>query len=46
MNFEAGFYENYPEGKEVDTHLRPEGARFIADLVAKELKKFDLPFLK
>ncbi len=46
MNFEAGLYENYPEGKEDDTHLRPEGARFIADLVAKELKKFDLPFLK
>ncbi len=39
MNFEPGIYPNYPEGKDDDTHLRPEGAEWIASLVAGELKE-------
>ncbi len=39
MNFPAGLYENYPEGKEDNTHLRPEGAMKFAGILADELKK-------
>lgn len=39
MNFEAGIYPNYPEGKKDDTHLRPEGARAYAGLIAEALKE-------
>lgn len=39
MNFPAGMYENYPNGKEDNSHLRPEGAMFFAGIIAKELKK-------
>ncbi|MBR6642440.1 MAG: rhamnogalacturonan acetylesterase [Lachnospiraceae bacterium] len=39
MNFPAGVYPNYPEGKEDNTHLRPEGALFFAGIIAKELRK-------
>ena len=39
MNFSAGLYDNYPQGKEDNSHLRPEGAMFFAGLIAKELKK-------
>lgn len=39
MNFSAGEYPNYPEGKEDNTHLRPEGAMFFAGIIAEELKK-------
>ena len=37
MNFGPGRYINYPEGKEDDTHLSPEGAEWIARLVAERL---------
>ena len=37
MNFGPGCYANYPEGKEDDTHLSPEGAEWIARLVAERL---------
>ncbi len=33
MNFGPGLYENYPEGNEDDTHLRPEGAEWVASLI-------------
>ena len=46
MNFPAGMYENYPEGKQDNTHLRPEGAAWVASLIADGLKKYDLPFIK
>lgn len=46
MNFPAGMYANYPEGKNDNTHLRPEGAAVIAGLVYEGLKPFALPFLK
>lgn len=39
MNFPAGLYDNFPEGKEDNTHLRPEGALRFAKLIAGELKK-------
>ena len=39
MNFPAGEYPNYPEGKEDNTHLRPEGATLFAGVIAEELKK-------
>ena len=37
MNFERGEYPNYPEGKSDDTHLRREGAEWIASLVYRQL---------
>lgn len=37
MFFDAGIYENYPEGLEDNTHLRYEGAMLYAGLVAKGL---------
>ncbi|MBQ9120523.1 MAG: rhamnogalacturonan acetylesterase [Lachnospiraceae bacterium] len=39
MNFSAGLYENYPEGKTDNTHLRYEGALKFAGMIAEELKK-------
>ena len=39
MNFSAGEYPNYPDGKEDNTHLRPDGAMLFAGIIAKELKK-------
>lgn len=37
MFFDAGIYENYPEGKQDNTHLRYDGALMYAGLVAKGL---------
>ncbi len=39
MNFPAGLYANYPNGKEDNSHLRPEGAILFAGIIAKELEK-------
>ncbi len=39
MNFEPGLYENYPEGKNDNSHLRPEGANAFSRLAAEEVKK-------
>lgn len=39
MNFGAGLYDNYPEGKEDNSHLRYEGAILFSGLIAQELKK-------
>ena len=30
MNFDKGIYPNYIEGKDDNTHLRPEGAKWVA----------------
>ena len=38
MNLEAGEYENYPDGKVDNTHLKHAGAVNFAGLVAKGLK--------
>ena len=39
MNLSKGEYENYPEGKQDNTHLTPKGAKWISSLIAKELSK-------
>ncbi len=39
MNFPSGLYSNYPDGKEDNSHLRPEGAMYFAGMIAGELKK-------
>lgn len=39
MNFGKGIYNNYPDGKEDNTHLREKGARKIASLIVEEIKK-------
>ena len=39
MHFPAGLYENHPDGKEDNTHLRFEGAMKFAGIIAEELKK-------
>lgn len=39
MNFDAGIYSNYMEGKNDNTHLRYAGAVLYAGLVAKGLKE-------
>ncbi|KAF1299153.1 rhamnogalacturonan acetylesterase [Enterococcus sp. JM4C] len=38
--------ENYPEGITDNTHLNPNGAELIAQLIATELKKLPLPLAK
>ena len=37
MNFAPGLYENYPEGDEDNTHLRPAGAEWVASIVYEKL---------
>jgi len=37
MIFDAGIYENYPDGKQDNTHLRYDGALMYAGLIAKGL---------
>lgn len=39
MNFDAGLYENYPEGKSDNSHLRPDGANAYSKIAALEIKK-------
>lgn len=39
MNFSAGLYENYPEGKADNTHLRYAGAVKFAGMIAEGLKE-------
>ena len=38
MNFDAGIYPNYPEGKDDNTHLRMAGAQMVSDLFLNEIK--------
>jgi len=39
MNLPAGVYQAYPEGQKDNTHFQPEGAKAVAGLVFKALKK-------
>lgn len=39
MNFAPGLYDNYPEGKEDNSHLRPDGANAFSKIAAEEIKK-------
>lgn len=43
MNFPAGMYETYPEGKEDNTHLRKLGANLIASIFITEVIKMNHP---
>ena len=38
MNFDKNLYKNYPDGKNDNSHLRPDGANMISALAAVELK--------
>ena len=44
MNFDAGLYENYPEGKSDNSHLRPEGANAFSKIAAMEIQKISEKF--
>ena len=46
MNFGPGLYPNYPEVREDNTHLRPEGAAMVASLMAEGSREKKLPFVK
>ncbi len=39
MNFDAGVWDNFPEGKADNTHLTFTGARLYAKMLAEELEK-------
>lgn len=39
MNFAAGLYPQYPDGREDNTHLRPEGAYFVSKIAAEHIAK-------
>lgn len=39
MNFDAGLYENFPDGREDNSHLRPDGANAYSKIAALEIKK-------
>ena len=39
MNFDAGEYENFPDGRNDNSHLRPEGANAFSKIAAEEIKK-------
>ncbi len=40
MFFDAGIYPNYPDGKDDNTHLRPEGADLIACMIYDRIKVY------
>jgi len=39
MNFDAGLYPNFPEGKADNSHLRPDGANAFSTIAAAQIKK-------
>lgn len=39
LHYKKGNYDNFPEGKEDNTHLSPTGAFKVADLAIEEIKK-------
>ena len=44
MNFDANLYENYPEGKDDNSHLRADGAFAFSKIAAEEIKKISEKF--
>ncbi len=44
MNFPPNTYSNYPEGKQDNSHLRPEGAFEFSKIAANEIKKISGSF--
>lgn len=41
MELKPGVWVNYPEGKEDHTHLRPEGAKWVASVIYEGLSKLE-----
>jgi len=41
MNLDSAKYEAYPKGQKDNTHLQPEGAKAVAQLVYNELKNIN-----
>ena len=41
MNFKANTYENYPDGKEDNTHLRYKGAVEVSKILVAQINKID-----
>ena len=46
MYFDAGIYDNFPNGLSDNTHLRFDGAYQISKLIIEEFKKIDHPLIK
>jgi len=46
LNLPAGVWQNFPEGKEDNTHFTPYGADVVASLVAAGLKELDIDLSK
>jgi len=44
MNFEPDLYENFPEGRDDNSHLRPDGAHAFSRLCALEIQKISENF--
>lgn len=41
MNLDKGVWKNYPEGKDDNTHLTPEGAKWVSRILASELARLN-----
>lgn len=39
MNFDANLYENFPDGRDDNSHLRADGAHAFSKICAEEIKK-------
>lgn len=46
MNFDKGIYDNYPDGKTDNSHLRYLGASKVCELFIEELKKDNHPLVE
>lgn len=44
MNFASGLYQNYPDGKTDNSHLRSDGAYIFSRIAAEEIKKISESF--
>ena len=43
LHLPPGRYDSYPNGAKDDTHYNAHGATLVAELVAKEIRRLDLP---
>ncbi|MEN9599809.1 MAG: hypothetical protein RL596_2128, partial [Bacteroidota bacterium] len=46
LQLKPGEHPNYPEGKEDNTHFNELGARKIAEIVLREIRKHDVELSK
>ena len=44
MNFDSGLYENFPDGKDDNSHLRPDGANAFSKIAALKFKEISALF--